>query len=289
MRLATLETANGQTIVGVDCNNASPRFVDLRTVDDTLPRSLKAVLATENGIARTAAAMKTGLQTEQFIDGRLLAPILSPEKIIGIGLNYRDHAIETGKEIPTQPICFSKFPSAIIGTNANIQLPSISKEVDYEAELVVVIGRQGKNIAEQDARNYVAGYMNGNDVSARDWQHGRPGGQWLLGKTPDTFAPTGPWLVTADEIADPHALKISLRLNGETMQSSSTSEMIFSIDQLIAHLSQFVTLEPGDLIFTGTPPGVGKARKPPLFLQDGDTVDIEIEQLGQLRNSVIQC
>jgi 2-keto-4-pentenoate hydratase/2-oxohepta-3-ene-1,7-dioic acid hydratase in catechol pathway len=287
MKLATLETTNGLTIAGVDLTGDSPRYIDLRAIDDTLPRSLKALLASEDGIAHAANAMRDGLEKNQYVEGKLHSPIASPGKVICIGLNYRDHAEESGMAIPSEPVCFSKFSSAVIGPEANVELPKASSQVDYEAELVAVIGRQGKNIAAADAKAYVAGYMNGNDVSARDWQIGRPGGQWLLGKTPDTFAPTGPWMVTADEIADPEQLGISLRLNGETMQSSTTKELIFGIDELIAHLSKLITLEPGDLIFTGTPPGVGMARKPPVFLKPGDSMEVEIEGLGVLKNPVI--
>jgi 2-keto-4-pentenoate hydratase/2-oxohepta-3-ene-1,7-dioic acid hydratase in catechol pathway len=165
-------------------------------------------------------------------------------------------------------------------------LPRVSREVDYEAELVVVIGKRGRYIAEDQARNYVAGYTIGHDVSARDWQLRKPGGQWLAGKTFDTFAPIGPALVTADEIRDPHRLSIELRLNGQVMQRSNTEQMIFTVDKLVAYISQVVTLQPGDLIFTGTPPGVGFARKPPVFLKPGDIVEIEIENLGILRNPV---
>ncbi|GAB4148875.1 MAG: hypothetical protein Tsb009_22950 [Planctomycetaceae bacterium] len=287
MRLATLETAGGLIPVGVDLSEDQPRFVDLRAGDDSLPRSVKAILASEDGIARAANAMQAGLDAGHFVEGRLRAPIGSPGKVICIGLNYRDHAEESGMDIPTEPVCFSKFSSAVVGPEDEIELPPVSSKVDYEAELVAVIGQKGKRIAAGDARAYIAGYMNGNDVSARDWQIGRPGGQWLLGKTPDTFAPTGPWLVTSDEIADPGQLAISLRLNGETMQDSSTRELIFGIEELIAHLSQLMTLEPGDLIFTGTPPGVGMARKPPVFLKPGDRVDVEIEGLGILSNPVV--
>ncbi len=222
-----------------------------------------------------------------FVTGRLLAPIQQPGKIFCIGLNYRDHAIETGADIPSEPVVFSKFASTIVGPGSDIILPSVAKQVDYEAELVVVIGRRGKHIAADDALGHVAGYMCGNDVSARDWQKGRPGGQWLLGKTPDTFAPTGPYFVTADEVADPHQLAITLRLNGEVMQNSNTREFIFGIGDIIAHVSQLITLEPGDLIFTGTPSGVGAARKPPVFLKDGDTVEVEIAGLGVLKNRVV--
>jgi len=216
----------------------------------------------------------------------LAAPIPDPPKVICIGLNYRDHAAESGAPIPAEPVLFSKFSSAIIGPEEPIVLPRVSHEVDYEAELVVVIGKRGRYIAEDQARNYVAGYTIGHDVSARDWQLRKPGGQWLAGKTFDTFAPIGPALVTADEIRDPHRLSIELRLNGQVMQRSNTEQMIFTVDKLVAYISQVVTLQPGDLIFTGTPPGVGFARKPPVFLKPGDIVEIEIENLGILRNPV---
>jgi 2-keto-4-pentenoate hydratase/2-oxohepta-3-ene-1,7-dioic acid hydratase in catechol pathway len=260
--------------------------VDLNRVDGRLPHSVRELIADAQGITRAAAALQQGEAKQMFAQGTLRAPIPRPGKIICIGLNYRDHAVESGMGIPDQPVCFNKFSSAVIGPEETILLPKVAEQVDFEAELVVLVGRRGRHIPREDARGYVAGYMNGNDVSARDWQFGRPGNQWLLGKTPDTFAPIGPYLVTADEIADPHQLSIALRLNGETMQSSNTREFIFTIDELIAYLSQLVTLEPGDLIFTGTPPGVGMARKPPVFLKPGDTVEIEIDGLGVLRNPV---
>lgn len=286
MRLATLKTSDGDRVVSVIFNDGESHFVDLTSIDNEIPRSLKALLSQTDGLLRAAAASEKGAEAGQFITGRLLAPIVSPGKVICIGLNYRDHAIESGAEIPTEPVCFGKFSQTIVGPDDPIKLPRVSSEVDYEAELVVVIGREGKHISEDDAMSYVAGYMNGHDVSARDWQAGRPGGQWLLGKTPDTFAPTGPWLVTADEVPDPHKLSIALRLNGETMQDSSTAQLIFNINQLIAHLSQLITLQPGDVIFTGTPPGVGAARKPPVFLKPGDVAEVEIEGLGTLSNPV---
>ena len=186
----------------------------------------------------------------------------------------------------SEPVVFNKFPQAIIGPEDAVVVPHAAHEVDYEAELVVVIGKRGKRICKQSAMQYVAGYTVGNDVSARDWQKGRPGGQWLLGKTPDTFAPTGPYLVTADEV-DPTNLKIGLRLNGVTMQASTTREWIFSIEELIVHVSTLVTLHPGDLLFTGTPPGVGAARKPPVFIKPGDRMEVEIEDVGILSNPVV--
>jgi 2-keto-4-pentenoate hydratase/2-oxohepta-3-ene-1,7-dioic acid hydratase in catechol pathway len=215
---------------------------------------------------------------------KLLPPVPLPEKILCIGLNYRDHAIETGAEIPSEPVVFSKFNTAIIGHGDAIQLPHVAHEVDYEAELVVVIGRGGKHIHVSDAMKHVFGYTCGHDVSARDWQKGRPGGQWLLGKTFDTFAPLGPCLATTDEIPDPSNLRVRMHLNGQTVQDSTTAQLIFNIPTLIAHLSTIVTLRPGDLIFTGTPPGVGAARQPPVYLRPGDLCSVEIDGIGTLQN-----
>jgi len=281
-----LRTNGELRLVGLAPGDSTNDYIDLRAIDSDLPATLTELLADENGLSRAAMALARGAADAKRITGTLAAPIPRPGKVLCIGLNYRDHAAESGMAIPAEPVCFSKFSSAVIGPETPIRLPRVAERVDYEAELVAVIGRPGKNIAPARALEHVAGYMNGNDVSARDWQIGRPGGQWLMGKTPDTFAPTGPFLVTDDEVGDPQELAIELRLNGETMQKSSTRELIFGIDQLIAHVSQLVTLEPGDLIFTGTPPGVGMARKPPVFLKAGDVVEVEIEGLGVLRNPV---
>ena len=214
----------------------------------------------------------------------LLPPIPPPEKILCIGLNYRDHAIETGAEIPEEPVVFSKFNTAIIGHGSIIRLPRVSQQVDYEAELVVVIGKAARHVDRQDAMAHVFGYTCGHDVSARDWQKGRPGGQWLLGKSFDTFAPLGPCLALAGGIPDPGNLRVRMRLNGDTVQDSTTAQLIFDIPTLIAHLSTILTLNPGDVIFTGTPPGVGAARNPPRFLQNGDRCEVEIEGIGSLAN-----
>ena len=283
MRLATLQTETGPRVVGVDLDG---RFVDLCQIDAKLPTTLKAILSADQGLMAAANALAAGLAKGPFVTGRLLAPISDPGKVICIGLNYRDHALETNSPIPSEPVVFNKFPQCVVGPDEAVVLPRVAHEVDYEAELVVVIGKRGKNISKASAMQYVAGYTVGNDVSARDWQKGRPGGQWLLGKTPDTFAPTGPHLVTADEI-DPGNLRIGLRLNGQTMQDSSTRELIFGVDELIAHVSQLVTLQPGDLIFTGTPPGVGAARNPPVYIKAGDRMEVEIENVGVLVNPVV--
>ena len=220
----------------------------------------------------------------QTAPATLLPPVPPPEKIFCIGLNYRDHAIETGSEIPTEPVVFSKFNTAMIGSGDVIRLPKVAHEVDYEAELVVVIGRTAKHVSVGNAMNHVYGYSCGHDVSARDWQKGRPGGQWLLGKTFDTFAPIGPCLVSTREIPDPSNLRVRMHLNGEVVQESTTSQLIFDIPTLVSHLSKIVTLKPGDLIFTGTPPGVGAARTPPVFLKPGDECRVEIEGIGSLTN-----
>ncbi len=216
---------------------------------------------------------------------KLLAPIPKPRKLICVGLNYRDHAAETNSEIPSVPTIFNKFATAVIAPGENIVLPKVSKAPDYEAEFAFVIGRGGRNIAGADWPKHVFGYTIVNDVSARDYQ--RATTQWLMGKTFDTFAPIGPWIVSADEIADPHNLDIQLEIGGERLQNSNTRELIFKIPDLIAYLSSVFTLEPGDIVSTGTPAGVGVARKPPRFLRPGDDVVVRIQSIGELRNPVI--
>ena len=215
----------------------------------------------------------------------LLAPVPKPPKLICVGLNYRDHALESKMEIPKVPTIFSKFSSAVIGDGAPIVLPKNSTQPDYEAEFAFVIGRGGRHIPAEQWQEHVFGYTLINDVSARDFQFAST--QWLMGKTFDTFAPMGPHIVSADEIADPHALDISLTINGEILQHSNTRELIFKIPELIAYLSSVVTLEPGDIVSTGTPAGVGVARKPQRFLRPGDDVVVHVESIGELRNPVV--
>jgi acylpyruvate hydrolase len=218
-------------------------------------------------------------------DVKLLAPIPRPPKLICVGLNYRDHAAETNLEIPKVPTIFNKFPNVVIGPGDNIVLPRVSDRPDYEAEFAFVIGRGGRYIPAARAMEHVFGYTIVNDVSARDYQMATS--QWLMGKTFDTFAPMGPWIVTADEIPDPHSLDIWLEINGERLQSSNTRELIFKIPELIEFISRVVTLETGDVVITGTPAGVGFARKPPRYLKPGDRVSITVERIGTLTNSVI--
>lgn len=214
-------------------------------------------------------------------------PVPRPNKILCVGLNYRDHARETGAEIPSEPLIFNKLATALAAHEQAIELPSVSNQLDFEAELVAVVGRAGRDISRSDALDHVAGYTCGHDVSARDWQKGKPGKQWLLGKSFDSFGPTGPWFVTADEVNDPHRLAISMRINDTVMQRSNTEHLIFPVDYLVSYVSQVCTLHPGDLIFTGTPSGVGVARVPQVFLSPGDVAEVEIQGVGTLRNPVV--
>jgi len=215
----------------------------------------------------------------------MLAPVPRPGKIVAVGLNYRDHAAEAGLPVPETPVIFGKFPSAVIGPGQPIVLPAGSRRVDYEGELGVVIGRRVRRVSRQDALGAVLGFVPANDVSDRDVQ--KADGQWVRAKSCDTFAPLGPAIVTLDELVRPDALGIELRLNGHTMQRSNTSEFIFDVPALVAFIADTITLEPGDVILTGTPAGVGFARRPPAYLRDGDSVEVEIDGLGVLRNPVV--
>jgi 2-keto-4-pentenoate hydratase/2-oxohepta-3-ene-1,7-dioic acid hydratase in catechol pathway len=216
----------------------------------------------------------------------LLAPVRRPGKVLAIGLNYADHIAETGNKPPEQQLWFSKASTSIHAPYAPIEVPKVSTQIDYEVELVAVIGKPGRHISREDAPNHVFGYCVGNDVSVRDWQRQTP--QWMLGKSFDTHGPIGPWITTADEIGEPHRLDIKCTVNGEIRQTSNTKNLVFDVWAQIVHLSKVMTLEPGDLIFTGTPGGVGLARKPPVFLAAGDTVVCEIAELGMISGVMIQ-
>ncbi len=261
MWLATIQILEGsRPLPGLRTAVVEDRaYIDLHATNPSLSVNMRELLG--GGHAALSKAFEAARSADAVrIDAvrvKLSPPIPDPPKIICLGLNYRDHAIESGATIPKEPILFSKYATALIGDGDAIVLPPVSREVDYEAELVIVVGRRGRNIRPHEAMNFVAGYTIGHDVSARDWQ---------LKKD----------------------LPIRLRLNGQTMQDSNTSQMIFDVPSILAYLSQVFTLEPGDLIFTGTPPGVGFARKPPVFLKAGDVVEVEIEGIGVLRNPVIQ-
>jgi 2-keto-4-pentenoate hydratase/2-oxohepta-3-ene-1,7-dioic acid hydratase in catechol pathway len=232
-----------------------------------------------------ANARNSDLDVFPIVTARLGPPIPDPDKIICLGLNYKSHAEEAGLKPPEVPILFAKYRNALTGPTSPIVLPKLSREIDYEAELAVVIGKRGKDIPAENALGHVAGYMAFHDVSARDLQF--RAGQWLSGKTLDTFAPCGPSLVIG-EIDNPQNLNIATRLNGETLQDSNTKHMIFSVAETIAYISQLMTLEAGDIIATGTPEGVGFKRTPPIFLNDGDVVEVEVEKIGTLRNPVVR-
>ena len=246
-------------------------------VDDSTAQVLSGELCSELTVTEERATVK-----------KLLAP-LEPAAVMCIGLNYRRHAAEGNQPEPEYPVLFMKTPSAVQNPNDPIQLPTHLKSdaVDYECELAVVIGKECKNATKENALSYVLGYTCANDVSARDWQIKKGGSQWCRGKTFDTFVPLGPAIVTADEIPDPNTLGIKTILNDEVMQDWSTDDMIFDVPTLIEFLSGSTTLAPGTVILTGTPHGVGAARKPPVFLKHGDTITIEIEKIGQLTNPVI--
>jgi 2-keto-4-pentenoate hydratase/2-oxohepta-3-ene-1,7-dioic acid hydratase in catechol pathway len=292
MRLVSYEEKSGTTSFGALADNG---VLPLARAAQSIGKSgelfidILAFLSAGDVAIRKAQDLIREAPQSDFVplaNVRLRAPISRPGKIIAVGLNYRDHSIEAGaKELPKTPIIFAKFTTSISGPGDPIVIPIGDPQVDYEAELAVVIGRKGKGISAANALQYVAGYMPLNDVSARAWQFGDK--QWVRGKSPDTFCPTGPYLTTRDEIPDPHSLVIAARVNGTTLQDSNTSRMIFRIPELIEFISASITLEPGDIIATGTPEGVGVFRNPPLFLKPGDVVEVEIEKLGVLRNPVV--
>jgi 2-keto-4-pentenoate hydratase/2-oxohepta-3-ene-1,7-dioic acid hydratase in catechol pathway len=255
---------------------------------ETLENQLRAVM-NEPAISSTGSSTSSSTELRRFLFDEstivLQAPILRPQKLIGIGLNYRDHAEETKMELPKEPLLFAMYSNAITAPDRPIVIPGMSRKIDYEAELAVVIGSRARHVSPDDALQHVAGYTIVNDVSARDLQ--RADGQWLRAKSFDTFAPMGPCLATRSSLGDADGLAIELRLNGQTMQKSNTRNLIFKVPALVSHISKVMTLEPGDVISTGTPGGVGFTRKPPVYLQPGDVVEIEIEGIGILRNPVV--
>jgi 2-keto-4-pentenoate hydratase/2-oxohepta-3-ene-1,7-dioic acid hydratase in catechol pathway len=260
----------------------------LLAVTDTLEvikRGSSALEAISSLLGRSQALGGGGQAAAYDLDSIEFLPAVYPSKILAIGRNYAEHAAEGGAELPKAPLLFNKLPNALSAHNAPIVLPIISEQVDFEAELAVIIGRTARRVSEAEALEYIFGYSLINDVSARDLQFGD--GQWTRGKSLDTFAPLGPFITTRDEIEDVQTLKIEGVLNGEVMQSSNTSKMIFKVAYLVSYLSQGITLQPGDVIASGTPDGVGIFRKPPVLLKPGDVFEVKIEKVGTLRNPVV--
>lgn len=239
-----------------------------------------------DGVARLAAFIKDKQLPEVGEDVRLGSPIVRPSKIVCIGLNYADHAKETNAPLPPEPVIFMKATTAIVGPNDNIVIPKNSVKTDWEVELAVVIGKKASYVDEANAMDYVAGYVLHNDVSEREFQLER-NGTWDKGKGCDTFAPLGPFLATPDEIADPHNVRLWLKVNGKTLQDGTTSNFIFNLPHLISYTSQFMTLLPGDIISTGTPAGVGLGMQPPFYLKPGDVVELGIDGLGESKQNVV--
>ncbi|HTP07494.1 MAG TPA: fumarylacetoacetate hydrolase family protein [Anaerolineae bacterium] len=296
MRLVTYESegrwhsgvAIGDRVVNTATAAEAAQLSIDSTIDWTSNRSIIQITSAETAklesAARQLAESESSAHTIATV--HLGPPIPNPDKIICLGLNYRSHAEEAGFKVPTVPILFAKFRNALTGPHDPIVLPSVSDEIDYEGELAVVIGKPCKDVPVDDALTMVAGYMAFNDVSARDVQMRTS--QWLSGKTLNTFAPCGPALVV-NEIGDPQALNLSTRVNGQTLQQSNTRMMIFSVAESIAYISRLMTLQPGDIIATGTPEGVGFKRTPAIFLKPGDVVEVEIDDIGCLRNPVLKA
>lgn len=282
MKLATLNIG-GDPVAAIVSGRGYLAIADL--LPDA-PADMAALIAGWDGIApRLAAAAAAEGDWRDYDRDALLAPLPRPGKILAIGLNYVDHITETGFTPPVHQVWFSKQVNSVHPPYADVHLPAVAGETDYEVELVAVIGKRGRHISERDAASHVFGYCVGNDVSVRDWQMRTP--QWVLGKSFDTHAPFGPWITTADELGDPHRLGIRCTVNGEPRQTASTSQMCFDIWAQIAYLSQVMTLEPGDLIFTGTPAGVGLGMSPPTYLDPDDVVRCEIDGLGFIENRFV--
>ena len=281
MKLASFDTG-GAARIGIVSGDG---LIDLGDAAPALPHDMAALIALWPEAEREMRRLAGTTPQLKLADVHLLAPVPKPQKVLAIGLNYADHIEESGQKTPEKQIWFSKLPNAVNGPYDPIQMPRASSQVDYEAEFVAVVGRRCRHVSKADAAGAIFGYAAGNDVSVRDWQFHTS--QWILGKSFDTHAPFGPFLVTADEIGDPHTLGIRCFVNGEKRQDSNTSNLVFDVHDQIALLSQAMTLEPGDVIFTGTPGGVGFAAKPPRFLKAGDVVRVEIDRIGAIEARMV--
>jgi 2,4-didehydro-3-deoxy-L-rhamnonate hydrolase len=284
MKLATLSTPAGDRIVGVGGDAAHPRYVDLCAVDRSVPTTMKSLLAAKDGLQNAAFAILKGTREKTFIEGRLRAPIPDPGKVICIGLNYRDHALEAGRaEIPTVPVIFGRWTASLVCDGD--ECPLIEERYDWEGELGVVVGEKMFRVDAADGLKGVFGYCAFNDLSARTFQRATP--QWTFGKNGEKSGPISP-IATADAVGDPaRGLRLTTRVNDQIMQDDTTQNLIFTVGVLVEYISQLMTLNPGDLIATGTPAGIGAARRPPVFLRAGDTVEVEIEKVGKVANKIV--
>lgn len=281
MKLATFTHA-ASTRVGLVDGDA---VVDLSVAAPDLPTDMLAFLEAGDAALAEAQAAAGHSARIPLADVRLEAPIARPPKFLAVGLNYADHVAETGMDTPEHVVIFNKQSTCVTGPTDPVHVPKVSHVLDYEGELGIVIGKHGRHVSRDDAADYIAGYVVVDDVTVRDWQFRTP--TWTMGKSFDTHGPIGPWIVTTDEIPDPHQLDLRTWVNGELRQSSNTKQLIFDCFHLVEHLSEAFTLEPGDVIATGTPSGAGVLRKPPILLKDGDVVRVEIDGIGHIENPVI--
>ncbi|MFT5441578.1 MAG: 2-keto-4-pentenoate hydratase/2-oxohepta-3-ene-1,7-dioic acid hydratase in catechol pathway [Myxococcota bacterium] len=281
MKLATF-THSGSTRIGVVDGN---EVVDLTVAAPDLPTQMLAFLEAGDDAMQAAHAAVAGGKRIPLADVHLEAPIARPPKFLAIGLNYADHVAESGMDTPEHVMIFNKQSTCVTGPTDPVHVPKISHVLDYEGELGIVIGKHGRHVSRENAAEYIAGYTVVDDVTVRDWQFHTP--TWTMGKSFDTHGPIGPWIVTTDEIPDPHQLELRTYVNDELRQESNTKQLIFDCFHLVEHISKAFTLEPGDIIATGTPGGAGLLRKPPCLLKDGDVVRVEIDGIGKIENPVI--
>ncbi|XP_052706586.1 fumarylacetoacetate hydrolase domain-containing protein 2-like [Crassostrea angulata] len=288
MRFVQFERG-GDRRVGVEIRDGGD-IVDLCAGDSSIPSDMRSFI---EGGQKTLLAAKSVIDRGGSIIPRdsvkIVAPIYNPDKVLCVGMNYKDHCEEQNAPVPIEPVIFNKFPSSIIGPTEDLQYPEETQKLDWEVELTIVIGKDAKRVQESDAMNYVFGYTVAHDVSARDWQlePGKNGGQWLIGKAMDGFCPLGPAIVMKEDINDPHNLGLRCRVNGVTKQDSNTNQLVHKTAAMVSFISRFMTLRPGDVILTGTPPGVGVFRKPPEYLKRGDVVECEIDGIGKVVNKIV--
>lgn len=288
MRFVQFERG-GERRVGVEIRDGGD-IVDLCAGDSSIPSDMRSFI---EGGQKTLLAAKSVIDRGGSVIPRdsvkIVAPIYNPDKVLCVGMNYKDHCGEQDAPVPIEPVIFNKFPSSIIGPTEDLQYPEETQKLDWEVELTIVIGKDAKRVQESDAMNYVFGYTVAHDVSARDWQlePGKNGGQWLIGKAMDGFCPLGPAIVMKEDINDPHNLGLRCRVNGVTKQDSNTNQLVHKTAAMVSFISRFMTLRPGDVILTGTPPGVGVFRKPPEYLKRGDVVECEIDGIGKVVNKIV--